>query len=93
MKYFFTPFIVLFFLVSISESFTLLFGDYSQYPFGSDFFSKWSLYRSYELYLFYNLIITSLSICYLFYFKKKIAYLFLILIFVLEGINIMVDYS
>ena len=69
------------FIVNIIELYILLFQDVSMYAFGSDFYSSYSLHKSFGIYLMYviaNLILTIL--CFSFRKRKAFYYLFIALI-------------
>jgi len=88
MKYFLIVFVSVFFLISVSECYVLLFDDVSQYAFGSDFFPKYSFYKSYGIYLSFNLLVVILSVVSFWNFKTKSFYYSSIPLLILELFNI-----
>lgn len=61
-------------VINISDFFDLVYNN-DLYPFGSDFFSEYSIYRSSNVYFTYIIIGLILSIFVTLSFKKKYFYL------------------
>ncbi len=81
--------ISLFLIVSISEIVQICFIDSSNYPFGSDFFVRFSIYRSKNIYMIFNGIIVINCLLAFLNFRNKWFYIFTSIVFLMETYNIL----
>ncbi len=81
--------ISLFLIVSISEIVQICFIDSSNYPFGSDFFGRFSIYRSKNIYLLFNGVIVINSLLAFFNYRNKWFYIFTIIVLLMETYNVL----
>ncbi len=72
------------FVINITELYNVLFGDLSNYAFGSNLSSPYSIYVSYNSYLVFSIISVILSILTIFIYKKKIFYWLSLLLIILN---------
>lgn len=81
--------ISLFLIVSISEIVEICIIDSSNYPFGSDFFGRFSIYRSKNTYLIFNGVIAINGLLAFLNFRNKWFYIFTVIILLMEIYNVL----